>query len=776
MTESFMLNSEQINMFDRVELKDGRKGSVLEIFPDSVLIDIEIENNEWSDEFVEYSEILRKIPFGISLEERMAYTISFDGIYLNTFAHKNNKLTQAVIEGNKDLVKKLLDSGHPFDTEEVQENTALAFAVLLNKVIIAKMLFDKGANIFHNCRNGETPLMYTAQHGRIDILSYFLDNGVDIETKCSSDTTLLMNAAREGQWKTVEMLLKRGANVNQVDINKTTALVDACLGGYRPKYIKTIQLLLDAGADINKGVGESGTPLMWAVIYGYDTKKQIKLLQMLLNNGAHINVRDRKGETALCKAVVWGNLKIFRFLLGKGANPFLSDATGFTPLMKAIEHKQIPIIQLLLESETDIEEKNVFGLTALAVAVFVGEKEIVSLLLQKKANLECSVGNNTTNRSKPNTSIPFSGLRHDFYSLSGILSYCEGDTPLLLAVRICNVAMVKFLLTCGANASATNCNNENALMVLVKSKSYERQAKREITDLLSEHIQNVDERNEDGKTTLMLAIENSFNDIENLIKALNYDINAKDNAGNTPLMIASYFEKPQIVELLLKNGANANEKNNMGRTALMETFTRNSFTGERTLFICKLLLPYILDINVKDAEGKTALMWATESCVESTAKLLLENGADIHAQDNEGKTAFMKAVYWENIEMLRTLLDFNADKNMQDNNGNTAITLAKKYGRRKVIALLNSYDTGSYEKIECGSLSLENEENRKELQKSQNDALLHETYITGTAYIDNFIEPVSSLRIKDELLLIREPENRYDKRAILVKTSDNKKI
>ena len=53
----------------------------------------------------------------------------------------------------------------------------------------------------------------------------------------------------------------------------------------------------------------------------------------------------------------------------------------------------------------------------------------------------------------------------------------------------------------------------------------------------------------------------------------------------------------------------------------------------------ELLLNYFADVDAQDAQGTTALMWATERNNIKLVKLLVDNFADIHVKNDDGKTA-----------------------------------------------------------------------------------------------------------------------------------------
>lgn len=58
----------------------------------------------------------------------------------------------------------------------------------------------------------------------------------------------------------------------------------------------------------------------------------------------------------------------------------------------------------------------------------------------------------------------------------------------------------------------------------------------------------------------------------------------------------------------------------------------------------------------------------------------------------------------------------------------------------------------------------------------EKDIFLFDTYIAGTSYIDGIEELEAHLNEDDKLDFFREPDNKYDKRAIVIKTIDGVKI
>jgi ankyrin repeat protein len=135
------------------------------------------------------------------------------------------------------------------------------------------------------------------------------------------------------------------------------------------------------------------------------------------------------------------------------------------------------------------------------------------------------------------------------------------------------------------------------------------------------------------------------------------DVNAKDEDGNTPLIVA--LSNPQtndlnVIKLLLDRGADINAKNNDGRTAL-------TYAMDEDIPVIRLLLDRGADVNAKDKDGDTPLMRSAGYNGNCTAvKLLLERGAEINATNKEGKTALDDAVAAGKTDIVKLLMERGA--------------------------------------------------------------------------------------------------------------------
>ena len=106
-----------------------------------------------------------------------------------------------------------------------------------------------------------------------------------------------------------------------------------------------------------------------------------------------------------------------------------------------------------------------------------------------------------------------------------------------------------------------------------------------------------------------------------LAKAEGININAKDKDGNTALMLAASLAKKDIIKALLDAGADVNVKNKQHNTALIIA----TWHGQINLVVA--LLAKGADVNVKDKNGNTAFMLAVKNNHSNVIELLKTAGA-----------------------------------------------------------------------------------------------------------------------------------------------------
>jgi uncharacterized protein len=105
------------------------------------------------------------------------------------------------------------------------------------------------------------------------------------------------------------------------------------------------------------------------------------------------------------------------------------------------------------------------------------------------------------------------------------------------------------------------------------------------------------------------------------------------------------------------------------------------------------------DVNMKDAEGRTALHYICENQVVFegqnlniiVAKKLLQHGADIHLRDKLGNSVMRSAAInckGRNYEMVSLFLEYNADILIKNIFGRSALDTAMQIGYERLINIL----------------------------------------------------------------------------------------
>lgn len=171
---------------------------------------------------------------------------------------------------------------------------------------------------------------------------------------------------------------------------------------------------------------------------------------------------------------------------------------------------------------------------------------------------------------------------------------------------------------------------------------------------------------------------------------LKYDEYIKEARNlRQPFLQAAVRGNNNKVKEFIKSGVDINMKDNEGRTALMNA-ALNSF-----LMVVITLINAGADPNLQDKDGRTALM------MTSTNKIfdkLLDAGADVNITDNNGDTIVMDRVYdFRNLNeskiLLKKIIDKGLDLSIKNNNGNNF------YDRLRILKEEDLYSKNSFDDI-----------------------------------------------------------------------------
>ncbi len=137
----------------------------------------------------------------------------------------------------------------------------------------------------------------------------------------------------------------------------------------------------------------------------------------------------------------------------------------------------------------------------------------------------------------------------------------------------------------------------------------------------------------------------------------------------------------KAIKDFLDKGIDINAKDNDGWTALMY-----AAIGHKD--IAELLLAHRANVNAKDNKGNTALWFAAEKGRKEIVEMLLKASADVNAKNVYGQTALMNAASRGYKDIVQMLIAKGADVNAKDKYGGTALRYAALYGHKDIVQML----------------------------------------------------------------------------------------
>lgn len=329
----------------------------------------------------------------------------------------------------------------------------------------------------------------------------------------------------------------------------------------------------------------------------------------------------------------------------------------------AIQENNLNYVKKALKMNKNIEVKNSLGETPLLVACQKNNLDIIKFLVEKGANIKA-----VDNRGN---SVLHKALGFWF----------------TLHPQNSKLSIIQYLVDNGADVNVKNNIGNSPILEAVNTNSTE------IMDYLISKGANIKDKNKAGDNVLILAVSNTRITPE-MIKyytSKGISINAANNKGETPLTYAirrsNQMPNFSLINVLAENGSNINTKDKQGKTILMyaaEVQPRTSPIAEwkQTNPSSVDSLTKKLPVNATDNIGKTALMYAAEANNCANVMSLIKAGANVNQKDKSGKTAI---IYAAGNDTTDVLTNHGANINAQDNNGKTALMYAKDYSSTETL-------------------------------------------------------------------------------------------
>jgi ankyrin repeat protein len=406
-----------------------------------------------------------------------------------------------------------------------------------------------------------------------------------------------------------------------------------------------LRTLISKKVDVNASEPDGTTALHWAAY-----RDDMDSADLLIRAGAKVNAATDLGVTPLYTAAENGSSAMVAKLLTAGANPNLAPVAGETPLMVASRAGKPGVVEQLIAKGANVNAHGTRGQTALMWAVAQEHPDVVKALLVHGADIHAK-----TDVYNEMMAVP----PHGYLPNNRLIPH-GGDTALMFAARVGDVASAKVLVEAGANVndadawgvSATALAAHSDFVDLVEfllDKGANPNAPADFT-ALHEAIMWRDER---MVTALLkhgadpnIPVKN-WTPTRRSSKDRNF---GPEFVGATPFWLAARFAQPNVMRLLVQHGADpkfvhrADFVSGEGYKPRKEaTNAVMAATGLGTgkpwvevpksqveplaLEAIKVAVDAGADVNLAGLDGRTALDAATNSKYATIAAFLTEHGA-----------------------------------------------------------------------------------------------------------------------------------------------------
>lgn len=442
---------------------------------------------------------------------------------------------------------------------------------------------------------------------------------------------------------------------------------------------EALRALLKTGADVNVKDGDGSTALLW-VSHWDDTESA----DLLIRAGADVNAANDLGATPLWAASMNGSSAMVQRLLAAGANPNLALRLGESPLMIASRAGSAAVVKLLLEKGADPNARCCRGQTALMWATARKHADVVAVLLERGAEVDAR-----------------SDVWRNFMGITGSTPDAEwfehgGNTALMFAARVGDLASARHLVAAGADVNATNAWGITPLTLAVYSNF----------GTLYVGDQGV---GAEGRGWFVLADQDNFEHryADPAIIDFLLEKGADPNLGRekfTGLHAAIMHRNEGVVERLLAHGADPNVPlgtwTPLRRLTHSDFYFHSSWVGATPIwFAARFGTPsmvrmlaakgadpkFVHRIEASGTEGGDSRPTPAETTTPLMAVLGLSRGGDawLPATDPVTREA-------EVLEIVKILVELGVDVNVAGTGGRTALDGAKDSEYASVAAFLES--------------------------------------------------------------------------------------
>lgn len=593
------LNSEDMNILQNLEKDMKMYGASLE--------DISVYKRESKAKYADYN---RRLFFGLT---PLSYAVDLSAPLeiLQKFAapqqinaenpRGGTALQEAIRLNNPEMVKFLL-----LHKADIQSEKNIFFKSIKDDVApeILEELLKAGADINFTDKNGENPVIWSIRNNNLqllkllqkyhadfnillpdgknllfyavdlhcdeNIINMLIGAGLDINKPDAAGNFLLLNALKTQNYELTEKLLNLKANINLTDNNNESAVSFVLENPVPPKIFKKI---MAKKIDTSRLFGKQHKTL-WRL--AAETERY-DLLKRLFDKTGGADKPDAQGIVPLQTLINLQdieNSKIAGIILSYITSQWLNEHPEYWQQVMAA--KNLQLFQKLVSIGFNPNVKNKNGEEP-ALQIIKNKDNIIWLETLEKLNPDLNIKD------------------------------ASGKTLLQYAIDDNNPELVKNLLEHGVSADLPQHNYLSEL----------KADKAAITKLLLDKGADTSYMAPDGRTLLMIAVQNLNIVLAEHLLQNGVDMEIRDKNGN----IALFY----IAEAL-KNNQEMKQDKLLSSLKLM----------------AQKLQQFGVDINTQNGNGETVLIYAAKIKVPyytELLKILTELGIDAQTKDQYGKTA-----------------------------------------------------------------------------------------------------------------------------------------
>lgn len=202
---------------------------------------------------------------------------------------------------------------------------------------------------------------------------------------------------------------------------------------------------------------------------------------------------------------------------------------------------------------------------------------------------------------------------------------------------------------------------------------------------LIERKANVNFRDTQKQTALMMAVQNQHEDLVNILLKNGADVNAIDADGWTALMYAAMKNEPKMIRSMSAHHPKYEVINSSGFTALALAAQQ----GKTLAAIALLDGGAKVDFAVGDTQYTPLLIAARSGSLPMT-QTLLQYGAAVNKRNSAGYSALMLAAAKNKADIVSLLIKSGANVALKDSLGKTAMQLAQENQAAAAIKMLET--------------------------------------------------------------------------------------